>query len=584
MKVDFEVSSASALEKWITTLDNAYNKDNIVRIVNSLPFWGEDDEVSVGRSSLTREYRLVAQKKSAATKGEWLSILARMFTTESNRRLIWGYLPADLHRLMVYLNANVFITGQGIRSLLDVSSDTLPHMCWLSVLGGYSAKPVYYMPVSVINSFPALAPRPVSDFLVENIEEEGLLAADWEAEMIPAMSVLQSIYDNGLLERGKAKLSAADINRVVKTLRPSEFYPSADDKTVRSWRAILLVNAYVKMRDSQPRHNVMAPLDALKQIYQGIAVSASSRCVFLIKMLFGKINASLTWNMCLGHLFKTVISILVTHAGDRSLWLLMEGLMAEIERAPAGKMDLLFFSPETMNRYTSCNNFSFEGLRPDTLVEQAGKPMVHSLLALLCSLGFLELKYRSDDPLEQSSPMPFIVAMRLTPLGRYVAGIDTEYIASGDEGKEYFELDPDHLIIRALGDMNPYEGLLKEFATPIGARRYVVTPESFLDRCRSVANVNSRLELFRQTVKAKLPPNWEAFLKRMAEAHRSITAEIGYTVYKVDPSDTVLVEALTTDRELRRLVIRAEGYRILVESADRQAFERRLLHFGYLLS
>lgn len=584
MKVDFEVSSASALEKWIFTLNDAYNKDNIVRIVNSLPFWGEGDEVNVGRSSLTREFRLVSQKKTAATKADWLSVLAKMFTTEHNRRVLWEHLSDDVRRLMEYLNTNVFISGYGIRTLLDISPEALPPIWWLSVLSAYSPKPYYYMPVSVIGSFPSMTPPPVSDYLVEDLDEAGLLTADPEHEMITSMSVLQSLYDSDMLERGKSRVSVSYINKVAKMLRPMEFYKDSDDKTVRSWRTLLLVNAYVKMRDSQPRQSVMGPVDALKQIFQGIALSSIPQCGYLAKILFSKLNSALTWDMSLSHLFKTVISILKTHAADGSRWLLTDGLMAEIDRAPGGKADRLFFVPESVNRYSCHNNFSQERLQPDNLTDQAGKPMIDTLLSLLCSLGFLVLKYRDEDPVGETSPMPFIAAMRLTSLGRYVMGLDESYQARPGEIVQYFELDAERLIIRTLGDDNPYEGLLKEFANPIGARRYVVTPETFLSRCRSVSDVNSRLELFRQTVAVKLPPNWEEFLQRMSRAHRSIREVGGYSVYKIDQSESALVEALTSDSELRRLVIRAEGYRILVASDDKEAFEKRLLRYGYLVS
>ncbi|MBD5271087.1 MAG: hypothetical protein HDS40_02380 [Bacteroides sp.] len=584
MKVDFEVSSASALEKWIFTLNDAYNKDNIVRIVNSLPFWGEGDEVNVGRSSLTREFRLVTQKKTAATKADWLSVLAKMFTTEHNRRVLWEHLSDDVRRLMEYLNTNVFISGYGIRTLLDISPEALPPIWWLSVLSAYSPKPYYYMPVSVIGSFPSMTPPPVSDYLVEDLDEAGLLTADPEHEMITSMSVLQSLYDSDMLERGKSRVSVSYINKVAKMLRPMEFYKDSDDKNVRSWRTLLLVNAYVKMRDSQPRQSVMGPVDALKQIFQGIALSSIPQCGYLAKILFSKLNSALTWDMSLSHLFKTVISILKTHAADGSRWLLTDGLMAEIDRAPGGKADRLFFVPESVNRYSCHNNFSQERLQPDNLTDQAGKPMIDTLLSLLCSLGFLVLKYRDEDPVGETSPMPFIAAMRLTSLGRYVMGLDESYQARPGEIVQYFELDAERLIIRALGDDNPYEGLLKEFANPIGARRYVVTPETFLSRCRSVSDVNSRLELFRQTVAVKLPPNWEEFLQRMSRAHRSIREVGGYSVYKIDQSESALVEALTSDSELRRLVIRAEGYRILVASDDKEAFEKRLLRYGYLVS
>ena len=601
--VSFNICSASALNKWKTTIGDTYTKDKVMRIVNSLPFWGDGWVVTVGHDNLGKEYERVARKKTAATKDEYVDILARMMATEDNRRILWEHFPDRLREIMRLLNDNIFITTADIRRMAGLparpeapsvdryyrsytpedNGDISQLMSWMLSLSVWSINcGYYYVPATVLTSFPALHPAPMSQFVVGEAPS-GLRRADFESEVFPLITVLGNMYDNGIIERGRAKLTAAQINRVVKMLGAKEFYPEADEKTVRNWRTILLANAYAGMRNGLPVTSVMSPLTALGSIFNGLMQAPSTRLGFLPGLLFLKISRGVARDISFPHMVKTLVSILRTLGSTTGAWLLTEGIVNEMHREPGGVSDLLFFRSEALpNSYVS-NAFSGNSITPATQVEQAGLPVLHSLLALMASLGVLELAYDDIEPDDDASPMPFIRAVRVTPLGRYMLGLDDSYTPPREVDKVYFELDPERLIIRALEDNNPYEPLLKDFSRPIGARRYVVTSESFLSGCNSMRDINSRIELFRQTISADVPPNWQLFFTRMREAESGFSLCNGYTVCSIDPSRTDLIEALTTDSELRRIVIRAEGYRILVADDDMAELRARLKRYGYLI-
>ena len=56
-----------------------------------------------------------------------------------------------------------------------------------------------------------------------------------------------------------------------------------------------------------------------------------------------------------------------------------------------------------------------------------------------------------------------------------------------------------------------------------------------------------------------------------------------YRHYTIDPENRELQQLITNDPVLRQLVIRAEGYRILVKLDDIRKFENQLKKHGYLL-
>lgn len=598
--VNFKVCSASAINKWCDILNDNYNKDQAIAIIKSLPFWDDDYTTSYGSTDLKKEYRSILAAKSSATKMAWLMLFAKMMGSDDNRRLVWEALPETMRAIMRYLYVNVFISAMGMRRILGIPEPAYPvnnirfrlnpdedlssHLVWMAKQSGWSSVSAYFVPASVLCAFPALAGKPVKEYTVESLPlVDGLAEASFESEIFRLLPVLANMYDTGMIDKGKSKIGVSQLTRIARMLEADEFYPAHPDKAIRLWRTTLMANAYTSMRNTRMSDKIIAPLEALKHIYNLLLNTPSTTFEFLHKLLFSRLNARLIWSVNMSHFVKNVTDILKETASQTDSYLLYEGLLSEMLHSGGGRQDLLFFSPNTISNYMVTNTFSGNEIKTVCQVEEAGQPMLHTILSLLCSLGMLSLIYdKGSDPADAPSPMPYIRALKLTPLGRFIMGLDEEYTPPASDEVKHFELDPERLIIRVVED-SPYEVMLRDFARAVGGRRYVVTDESFLSGCHDIKEVRTRMDLFRQIICADLPPNWKKFFDRMWHADTGMSTEYGYTIYSIDPASTSLIDALTTDPDLRRIVIRAEGYRVLVSSNDIPIFKKLLTRHGYLL-
>ena len=95
---------------------------------------------------------------------------------------------------------------------------------------------------------------------------------------------------------------------------------------------------------------------------------------------------------------------------------------------------------------------------------------------------------------------------------------------------------------------------------------------------------NNFLSQFHKTAFRTTDAPWEQFFKQLIQhCHPLKEDKTSYKRYQLDPENRDLVQLVTTDPQLRQLVIRAEGYRIMVKTEDFTKFETQLKKHGYLL-
>lgn len=231
------------------------------------------------------------------------------------------------------------------------------------------------------------------------------------------------------------------------------------------------------------------------------------------------------------------------------------------------------------------NGWTGSGITLGDLEWDIDYSLMQAACACLYGLGAAELALEEVSGTgATASPYGHICGIRLTELGRYAFSLDEHYAAPEIQQKAYFELDPDRLIIRSLESGNPYEGLLRDIAVPIGNNRFRISPESFLKRCSTKSDVEEKTRFFHDYICADPPAVWKDFFETLARRCRPLkTEKKDYLVYKLDPADDELTGLICSDPQLKDIVVRAEGYRILVPSDKRNAFVSRLKTFGYLL-
>jgi hypothetical protein len=228
------------------------------------------------------------------------------------------------------------------------------------------------------------------------------------------------------------------------------------------------------------------------------------------------------------------------------------------------------------------NEFSGQYIAADRFVIEFGLVTMQAFAFMLCSLGMAELTLSAEK--RNLSPFSKADYIRLTPLGRYVLGVTTDYEAPEQEHIAYFELDPDRLIIRSLVEPNPYAQLLLDTSTAISRNRFETSAESFLAHCQKQGDVEEKIGVFKQFVSNELPPLWKQFFDSLLMHCNPLrTDRTAYLKYRIDPKNTELIQLLTGDPKLRQLTVRAEGYLLLVKKDDLKKFTDELKKHGYLL-
>lgn len=223
---------------------------------------------------------------------------------------------------------------------------------------------------------------------------------------------------------------------------------------------------------------------------------------------------------------------------------------------------------------------------PGNAVRKMTFPLVRGYLFFLTALGVLETSVDNKADNSNGDPFSCLKYTRLTPLGMYVLGkgphvdltVNSDYIHN-------FELIDNPLIVVSPDLTNPYNSWLNRIGTAHG-NRWIVTPKSFLSKCNYPEDINNLIKDFKKYICEEPSPAWQAFFDRMTDnagAGSMWEENTKYLVYHVNITNKDLQKFIATDPEIRKLIIRAEGYRILVSDEDYLKFRLALRNAGYLI-
>ena len=81
-----------------------------------------------------------------------------------------------------------------------------------------------------------------------------------------------------------------------------------------------------------------------------------------------------------------------------------------------------------------------------------------------------------------------------------------------------------------------------------------------------------------------LPPNWLAFFDDLTGKADPLTTVSDRMTYRIAPGNQPLIRALAQDFVLKTMVVKAEGFRILVATDQLTRFQGRLRELGYLVT
>lgn len=248
-------------------------------------------------------------------------------------------------------------------------------------------------------------------------------------------------------------------------------------------------------------------------------------------------------------------------------------------------VDLFCLIKPSSYRTKLSNNWTSKAINFDDILPQITLPAIKSIFFLLASWGMVEIAYQSPNGSNTVSPFDGVEYVRLTALGRFAFGIDSEYTPPVVvESVKDFELSSDRLLIKFLDADSPRRAVFSQFAKAVTPVLYSVDFSSFLEGCTIRNEVESKIKKFRNIVKENLPEVWETFFSELLNrCDPLLKVKTSYVVRRINSNDKRLQEIILTDKELKKYIVRAENYIILMEQKNMDKVSHILRGYGYLI-
>lgn len=568
--------------------------------------------VAVGPSGEKKEIEMInrfSKKKSGHVKKELLAFLAFFLADLRNFRVYLDSLPDDVKLLwrmtmdFYYVSHTQFSEKTGKKWIEQRESYyyyyyDVPKSAELAWFGCLSAKTVgmgdfgrknidyyFYLPVFLrrhLHSlfFPEDQCKPVPQ--KELPADQLLHIFNAEADILRELPVMKSLHVQGALEMGRTKMTASVFKKAVKQLNMVEFFPEETNPGYSLMRASLVIPFYAFYQITDHRVTDEQPENILKGLLEDVIYYPGIFAPTILNHVSGlRANALLE-----SYTTKQANNILALLKKQNSQnWISVTHLCLELrEQEVMGCYNLLFFNAD-FEKMDIINQKLRQEIHLDNCYIQMGIPFIKGFLFMLASFGVLEIACTDPKP-DDASYYNSLRYVRLTALGAYILGLSKEYTSPVvQERADYFELDDSKLLIRALGEHNPYETLLDDISRFIGNHRYSVTYASFLKNCATRKDISDKINFFKQYISSDLPENWKQFfstLSRQASPMSKIP-ESRFFIYQVSAADKGLQRLVSTDPVLRQYVVRAENYILLVKADRQKEVTERLKEFGYLL-
>ena len=620
------VLQTPSAEEWKYTakeLESRCNKQELVCYANAfLPWLGKYPRImrTTDDGHVVEATECTAMMKSNSAKSAIAEGVALIVGDDQNMRDYIDTLSTEMKSLWRIVLANVFVSMRTAKRVLGVSHDLFKtdrysyyysnsfvwnsrEYGWFSATDCFGDKPdrwgyrgkEKYITVNCFvrklffhHFFPEASE---SDVSLTELPEGEWHTINLESDSVSNYNLFCGLYQQGEFYLKKKGISASDIKQAQKKMMLTELFPGDDNEYRRNLRVhnylqLLSLNESCKLidRKMQKKATIVPYEDTLRDIIANFSHFGH----YLPAMLFPHVKGLRKQMTDYGRETKLAEMLFSWLREEPERWISINDLLLKImdleSDGTTSRYSILVYHPnDEIPSSPLLNEYSGRSITAEHYTQEFGYTALQGLALMLCSLGIAEVAL-NDDIHRHLSPFDSIDYVRLTDLGRYALGITDEYIAPEQEHVAYFELDPERLIIRSLVEPNPYAQLLTDTSVAISRNRFETSALSFLANCHTKADVESKISIFRQFISSDLPPLWEQFFQQLLRhCHPLKEDKTGYKRYVLDPSNRDLIQLVTTDPVLRQVVIRAEGYRIMVKNDDLNKFENQLKKHGYLL-
>lgn len=547
--------------------------------------------------------------KKSQTKDDAMKLLATFLANEYNCRLMFDHFPDIVKEMMnkcletFYVSVYDQLEVEGINLIVTKNDkwsrdDFSLQSPWFDLTSQYTGnykehRPEEYficIPPAIFPYFYKMAcssEQPDTDEI--NPEEKGLHVFLTEKSTVLAYPIISNLYDQRELYLGSnGKIPISVIRNCARETGLDEFFSKSSDKEVKDIRATLLF-PFMHYRLSKNILKATAENKPLQSILIDTPYAILPPARFILSIFLSHLSG-LSYNKfdttnC-SYLVIDIVTAMMT-LGNKPGWISVKEILSNILTTSNGYQHLQLLSPssfshETLkwkNKKRKDSAFLMAHLR-----EELSEPFVKGALLMLASAGILDIAYRNPEETDYSY-LDWLEYIRITPLGKYALGLSTEYKSKFEEEEHYFEADPDRLIIRSLSDKLHYENFISEVTKPIGNNRFVLTEQSFIRCCHTVSDLEKNISFLKNIAEIPDTDIWNGFFETLLTNGNPFKSlpRTDYYLFQVDSKNKKLIHLINTDAELKKYVIRAERFIVLVKSEYYSKFLARIRALGYII-
>jgi hypothetical protein len=216
-------------------------------------------------------------------------------------------------------------------------------------------------------------------------------------------------------------------------------------------------------------------------------------------------------------------------------------------------------------------------------------PAVKMYLFFLASFGMIDVAYEFPENDEiRTKNRPFLSEfdglkyIRLNSLGEYLLEKSKTFNYDPEKLTAEVILDEDRLIAYLRGNDAVKKMVLDKIALMIHDGCYRVNYQIFLKNCQSKKDIDNKIQLFYEYISKEPPKIWQTFLDDIRSKKDPLEEKMDLHVFKVKDNQE-LIELIARDEILRKLVLIAEDYHILIPEIHIKSVQRRLGDFGFFM-
>ncbi|MFN4144754.1 MAG: hypothetical protein ACK4GN_02940 [Runella sp.] len=592
-----KASGATVPAKLIYDIDENYNKEGLIEWAKYARKMLNENKEWIESLNLRLPYELLNTiDLNTASKAKLVWAIAFLFSQESIMKKFLLVLPHELKQAFEHLTW-----------IPEIKSDVLSQLINTHIVvnekSGYSYNPeikpafkilshqssswnspaIFRWPPSIREFFQGLFPRPAY-YLLNTIDTPPSDLMYWEEGETIIFEEIQKLMayrlQDAISVNTSGKVAANAFKKMRKMLAIKEFY--ADDESFGLLRTLCLAQILASYTPSKNQVNLDSSA-ILKELRK--TLNKNFKILFLLNDL--KNHGHVGFHYYNQEAEKQLVAWMERLPLNQ--WVSIENIQGytqihSLNMKPASQNEYSSLAYEVPSLYGShTNKINITSTKAYSWVEH---PALLGSFFLMASLGWLDIAYEVPKGVfgkDYFSSFEGLRYVRLNDLGGYIFGRKTEYTPKVNKSTQELIFDDQSLLIFCDPENTVAETILANYAERVSPTRFRVTNYSFLKDCKSKQQLLSKITLFNKSIAPHLPDNWHAFFDDLMAKADPLTLKTDLNVFSIPSKNQALIRLMAQDEVLKTIVIKAEGFRVLVNQSETTKFKNRLKELGYLI-